>query len=212
VTTRLVLYNKALTEFLGERKVASLTEDREPRRALDDAWDGGAVKYCLEQGNWKFAQRVSEITYNVSVVPAFGYTRAFDKPTDQVKLTKLCSDEYLNQPLTEYTEEAGRYYADVDSIYIAYISDGVTYGNDLSLWPESFANVVACYLAAQCCIRLKQSETAKEALEKKLVKLLVDARSKDAIQGPTQFLPPGGWSTARGGTMGERKNRSSLIG
>ena len=39
--TRLQLYNSALL-LLGERNLASLSENREPRRLLDHVWDTGA--------------------------------------------------------------------------------------------------------------------------------------------------------------------------
>lgn len=77
---QLSLYNNALT-VLGERKIASLTENREPRRVLDDVWSG-AVKYCLEQGQWKFAIRTSKLTYSTDVNPVFGYRRAFERPSE----------------------------------------------------------------------------------------------------------------------------------
>ena len=94
---QLGLYNQALY-LLGERSLASLTENREPRRILDVVWRG-AVKFCLEQGQWKFALRTSKLTYSTDVIPTFGYSRAFERPTDCVRLSKMCSDEYLKTPL-----------------------------------------------------------------------------------------------------------------
>jgi hypothetical protein len=38
--SKLKLYNDALG-ILGERRLASLTENREPRRVLDEVWDAG---------------------------------------------------------------------------------------------------------------------------------------------------------------------------
>ncbi len=46
VTTKLQIFNGAL-RMCGERKLASLSEDRQPRRLLDDEWADGAVDYCL---------------------------------------------------------------------------------------------------------------------------------------------------------------------
>ena len=44
---RLDVYNGALRR-LGSRRLASLTENREPRRVLDDIWNNGAlVNYAL---------------------------------------------------------------------------------------------------------------------------------------------------------------------
>src|SRR3546814_10721056 len=76
--TQLSLYNGAL-RLCGEAKLANLTEDREPRYVLDDVWDDGALRHCLQQGLWNFAMRTVEAEYSPSVEPSFGFRRAFDR-------------------------------------------------------------------------------------------------------------------------------------
>src|SRR5438270_251157 len=78
----------------GERFLASLTEEREPRRLLDQAWASNAVRACLEMGQWNFAMRTIQIDYDSGVEPGFGYNRAFPKPTDWVNTTGVCEDEF----------------------------------------------------------------------------------------------------------------------
>ena len=48
MTTKLTLYNGAL-RLLGQTNIEDTDEAREPRYTLDDAYDKGAVKHCLEQ-------------------------------------------------------------------------------------------------------------------------------------------------------------------
>lgn len=211
-TSKLQLYNVALTQYLGERRLASLTENREPRRALDDVWDGGAVRYCLEEGHWKFAQRAVKLTYNPAMAPTFGYRYAFNKPSDCVKVSKVCSDEYLLEPLLLYSEEAGFWSTDLSDFYVSYVSDNSAFGGDLSLWPESFVQLVALYLAASTANRLAGAAKEKE-LQVKHDAALAKARSKDAMQGPTQFLPQGSWVRSRtGGVATDGGSRNSLYG
>jgi hypothetical protein len=169
----------------------------------------------LEQGQWKFALRTSKLTYSTDVIPTFGYSKAFERPIDCVKLAKVCSDEYLKTPLLNYTEEAGWWFADLDEIYVSYVSDDADFGLDYANWPETFSTFVATYLAAQSGLRINQSERTVEKLEKELTKVKRDALSKDAMQGPTQFLPAGLWTSARHGRRGsrtDRGSRSNLIG
>jgi hypothetical protein len=59
MTDKLGLYNLALGH-LEERKLASLTENREPRRVLDDYYDQ-ELAYCLERKFWNFIYRTVSI-------------------------------------------------------------------------------------------------------------------------------------------------------
>lgn len=209
--TQLSLYNDALRS-LGERKLASLSENREPRRVLDDVWDG-AIKACLEEADWKFAQRTAKLIYEPSYTPPFGYQRQFSKPSDFARLSRMCVDERLNQPLLAYVEEAGFWFADLDELYVSYVSTDGSYGNDMSLWPESFTSVVGYYLAMLAVKRLEQSDTSEEKAEKRFRKALQEAKSKDALAGPTRMLPPGSWTRSRSSSAGlDNGNRHSLIG
>jgi hypothetical protein len=214
MATKLGIFNKALTEHLGERKLASLAENREPRRVLDDIWDNNLVKSCLEAGQWKFAKRTLKLTYNPDVTPAFGHRYAFDKPTDFVRLAGVYSDEFCQMPLIHYAEESGQWFASLQDIYIEFISSDAAYGSDLSLWPESFADFVSGAAALRASSRLQGNATDKNELKKDVGNLLTAALSKDAMAGPTKFLPEGGWSASRRGnsTARDRGSRGSLIG
>lgn len=214
MATKLGLYSDAL-RLCGERKLASLSEDRKPRHLLDDAWgDGstnGSVRRCLERGQWKHALRSIMLDYSPSIEPDFGYRYAFDQPEDMVKVAAVCSDEYFNSPLLAYADERHYWYADLDTIYVRYVSNDASYGADLSLWPQIFADLVAADLADQIVGDLTGADSQKVA--KELEKRLRQAQSDDAMRGPTAFPPMGGWASARlGGGRGDRGSRSRLIG
>lgn len=213
MTTRLALYNGAL-RHCGERKLASLTENREPRRLLDTAWDGGAVNFVLEQGFWRFASRMKKIDSDPSVTVEFGHKNAFAKPDDLRRLCAISADEYFNTPLTAYSEEGEWWYADVDPVYIKYVSSDTEYGGDLSRWPENFSRYVEAHLAVEIIDRLSQNETKLDKLYKIERLLLTRARSSDAMSGPTQFPPTGAWVSARANNSPRRDggNRGGLIG
>jgi hypothetical protein len=206
MTTKLGLYNGAL-RLCKERKLATITENRQPRHLLDDAWaDGqteGAVKRCLELGQWTFATRTQEIYASSSVEPDFGYRNAFDQPTDMVDIIALCSDQYLENPLTRYIDERHYWYADIDPIYVSYVSNDPSYGADLSLWPQSFADMVEAELARQICGSLTGADNAY--VEKIYKDRLIIAKSGDAMRKPTRFMPEGSWSAARRGGWGNRR-------
>ena len=198
MTDRLSLYNGAL-RALGERKLASLTENREPRRLLDGVWDSDAYDTWLEQGLWKHAMRTVELTYSPSIQPDFGYQYGFDKPEDFIRTASLSADAFFTAPLLQYSDEAGFWYCEHPTIYVRYVSNDPEYGADLSLWPASFAKYVEHAMAAEICERLTQNASKADKLEKKADKLLKEARSRDAMADPTKFPPMGSWERARRG-------------
>lgn len=213
-TSQLALYNGALRR-LGERKLASLTENREPRRLLDDAWDDAARLYCLQQGLWKFAKRTVKLDYDPDQTPTFGHRYAFGIPSDFVRTIALCSDEYFTCPLLDYAEEQQFWFASIQTLYISYVSSDPDYGLDLSKWPPTFTQWVEAYLARQVGPKITSAVNRMDALDKEARHLLTDARSKDAMEDPTSFAPMGSWARARRGRSGgwnDRGNRGSLIG
>ena len=213
-TTRLKIYNGAL-ERCGDRSLASLTENREPRRLLDEVWNDGGVRFCLEQGQWSFASRLASFDYDTTVTPSFGYNRAFEKPTDLVIATGVCADEHFKIPLLEYEDEAGYWYADQDILYVKYISDDGTYGGDLTKWPGSFTEYVKSYFAWRIVMRLTSDQVRQKAVFSMMEEALSLAKNKDAMGGPTRFPPAGSWLQARrGGWMTDGGNDTSgnLIG
>lgn len=196
MTTRLQLYNNALLA-LGERKLASLSENRESRRVLDQVWDDGFVDSVLEQGYWNFAIRTIELEYEPSIEPDFGYQRAFVKPDDYIRTAAICSDEFFNEPLLSYSDEANYWFAEIDTIYVKYVSNDEDYGNNLGEWPETFTDFAQALLASKVSQRITQSDSKTEMMEKKARKALVDARSKDAMAEPPTFMPTGNWVRSR---------------
>ena len=209
MTTKLGVYNGAL-RLCKERKLASLTENREPRRLLDDAWDG-SVRKCLQMGQWTFGTRTQMLTYSPSVEPDFGYRRAFDQPEDMIRVTAICSDEYFRCPLLEYADERHYWYCDLDVIYVRFVSSHVDYGLDLSLWPESFVQYLQADLAEEIVGNLTGADPDK--VEKKCKTAKRQALSLDAMNKPTAFPPPGSWNLARGDFhRWDRGNRHRLIG
>jgi len=214
-TSQLTLYNGALY-LLEQGEIASLDEDREPRHVLDHFFeDKDARTDCLEMGNWNYATRTSKLEFNPSIEPDFGLQRAFTKPTDWVRTVELSSDEYFWDPMTDnqYKDEQGFFFADIDAIYLRYVSNDSSYGFDYSLWPKSFEDLVEAYLAWKGAPRInsKLTDDMKTAFED----ARTNARSKDALQEGVKFPPETGWQASRRRSRGSRRDlgsRSNLTG
>jgi hypothetical protein len=153
------------------------------------------------------------LDYDPSVTPEFGYNRAFNKPTDWVLTSAFCEDEYFNEPLLEYVDEAGYWYAELDEIYVRYVSNDSNYGNDLSLWPATFADYVAAHFAAKIILKLTSDEKKRDDVLKWEKRELKEAKSNDAMAGPQQMPATGYWAKSRyGRSRRDRGKRGSLIG
>lgn len=212
-TTRLKIYNSALT-ICGERHIADLTEDREPRRLLDHVWDNDGIEACLEMGQWKFAMRSVRIDYDADVTPDYGFRRAFSKPSDWVLTSGFCYDEYFDTPITRYVDETGYWYSDVDEIYVRYVSNDSTYGGDLSLYPATYTDFVAAHFASKIIMKLTSDENKRDSVLKWEDKKLKIAKNKDAMAGPQKFPAPGNFVSSRSrlGGRRDRGSRGRLIG
>lgn len=161
MATVLGLYNQAL-RIIGERQLASTSEQREPRRVLDDVY-ADVVDYALAQGMWDFAMRRAVIAPTVNP-GAYGFTHEYTKPVDLLHLFIISNVATFDPPLIGgFAEENTTWYANGDSansysIYVRYTSNHATLGGGLlTAWPRAFENYVAACLAGQIANRLTAS-------------------------------------------------------
>lgn len=209
MTSKITIYNGAL-RLLGERRLSGLTEVREPRRLLDDVWDEDGVKRCLQQGQWNFAIRSTQMDYDTGIAPPFGYTKVFAKPSDFVRTAGVCMDEYFECPIDRYLDNAGYWVCDYDSIFVRYVSDDDDYGMDFAKWPPNFTAFVEAWFALQIAPRLSGTQ-AKMVTQQDVNKLLREARATDSQEEPPKGKPLGSWSRARYGNRNrDRTPRGSL--
>lgn len=211
MTTRLQLYNAALT-ICEAREIANLTVNEEGRHLLDSAWNNGAVDYCLEQGQWKFAMRASRLDYEPSIEPEWGYSRAFTKPDDWIATSAVSLDEYFNTPLTQYADEKGFWFCDNDELYVRYVSNDSAYGNDLARWPQTFADFVAAHLARKIVRKIPGGKDRFDSVKDEEKDALRKAKNKDAMAGPTTFPARGSWAMARAGRSFGRRDGGGRTG
>lgn len=213
---KLSLYNGAC-RMCGEARLATLTDDREARYLLDDVWTlgRGAVQGMLEAGYWYFAMRSSKLTYDTLATPVFGYRYAFEKPADWVKTAKMCQDERFQTPLTQIVDESGYFYADLQTLYLSYVSNDDLFGLNFGIWPQSFIDAASGWLAERIVAKLT---AGSDATVKRVIgdanSLMKRAKSNAAMNDSAAFFPTGAWVRSRWGNrgFGDRGNTGQLIG
>lgn len=218
-TTRLQVYNGALL-LCGARQIANLNVAEESRRLLDAAWNDQGIRGLLEEGQWIFALRAAKLNYDTAIEPSWGYRRAFAKGTDWVATSAVCSDEYFQTPITQYSDEVGYWFCDLDTIYVKYVSDAATYGGDLARWPSSFTEYAKAYFASKIVYKIAAAAERRDELMRPRSGILAQSRTtalnRDAMAKPASFPARGTWTRSRQG-FGSRDwydqgNRNRLIG
>lgn len=176
--TKLGLYNNSLL-LIGQRKLTGLTEDREPRYLLDDAYALDAVDYCLEVVKPRFATKT--VTLNSPAVSAdHGLDSVHTLPADYLTMVAVYSDDKLDQEVKRYILDDTTIACEHAIIYLRYISDDLneTYTN----WPGSFTRVVTSYLAREICLKL--SPLSYEVIDGKFSDRVEAAMALDGQREP----------------------------
>lgn len=208
---KLARFNGAL-RLLGERQLGALGEDREPARLLTTVWNDGALDYCLENGQWDFASRIAKFEADPDIDVQFGLQYAFTIPDDLQRVRRISLDERFIDPFLDYKVANDTWYADIDMLYVEYVSNADTYGGDSSKWTQAFTKYLESFLAMEIAPTVIKDERKLAAFEAKTARRLKVARSLSAQQGPTEFLPTGSWVGARGfGRYNSRRDHATSL-
>jgi hypothetical protein len=173
---------------------------------LDDAY-AAAFGHCLAQGFWNFAMRAVKLDPTPAMDPAFGYQFAFEKPSDWVRTYQVSAEPTFTVPLLHFSDEAGVWYANVDPLYVRYVSSDVSIGGDLSRWPQLYADYVALRVAHLSSLRIEAAADLHDGLLIREKNALISARAKDGMDQPPAFPPRGTWAGARGASTFSRNGR-----
>lgn len=206
------LFNSALLE-LGHNSLTDTGEAVEAGRVLNQVYSR-VVADCLSAGSWNFAMETIQADADTGVTPNFGYPEVFAKPSDWVRTIGVSYDPYFSVPLTQYYDDVSYWSADSTPIYVRYVSDDTGMGMELNRWPASFTRYVELELAERVCLRITQSESLRESIQKKRDKAKTFALNVDVMnEAQPKFTPMGSWNSARGsGNRGDRGSRGNLTG
>jgi hypothetical protein len=190
MASRLSIYKSALRYLGNAAGVASLTEVSPARYALDDAWQD-AGEYMLAKGLWNFAIRTSQLSADEDVEPLFGYQYAFSKPADWVRTVNINTDPDFGIGFEDFADETSYWYANSDTLYVRYVSNGDAYGWNIGAWRQPFAEAFAAYLAFQCSLPISSDKGTRSDLFNLAKTLLTEAKTLDAVDERVAYTPAG---------------------
>lgn len=197
MASRLDIYNQSLIR-LGERRLATLSDNRPERRSLDAVW-ADTLAYMIEAAMWNWASRSEELQSSDTVTPNFGYTYAFEKPDDYVRIVNIADNEMMAPTLEDFMEEGDYFFAWVDPLYLQYISSDTDYGADPGKWTASFSRAFVLELAYRVAPQVGANAKIQELLFEEKKRALSYAKAKDVVNQPMRRLPTGRLTRSRMG-------------
>lgn len=186
---RLSIYNGSL-RLIGDARLDSLTEAHPARSSLDDAWVP-SVTEMLEAGMWNFAIRAVELSHDENVEPRFGYQYAFSKPADYVRLVGISQDASFRTGFEHYEDETGHWHADIDPLYLRYVSNHESYGWNVGAWRQSFSGALEALLAFNCGLPISGDRGNRNDMYQLYQTRLAKAKTLDAVDERVRFQPVG---------------------
>ncbi len=172
--TKLSIMNLALTGYGADRITdVGTPNDSEVAQIMDSVWD-----LCLQEvlalHRWKFATKRASLAL-LSTAPAFGYSYAFQLPSDYVRAIDP------EERTTTYTIEDNKLYYNDTTFSLRYVS----YVSDPSKFSIGFCIALAAKIAQRTAFKITNSMTVAQGAEAAFDKQLSIGKSMDAQEGGT---------------------------
>lgn len=188
------IYNDALL-ILGLDALTSTSDDSGRRFKLSQALSTGIVEALMEDCGWQFGFSTEKLEYDSGIEPDWGYSYAFEKPSNLHRIDGLYYDEFLQVPLKEYHDEGNYFYTDVTEFYFQFVStDFITTPAN---WPTHFKKLVAAKMAKDAGAALRSEGADVNNAIAIFNEREKNSKSIDAMQSPPRKLAQGSWTRAR---------------
>ena len=198
--SRTLIINLAL-QSIAANTIADPDEDTESARQAKICYDQ-VIRREIETHPWHFAKKQATLQA-IADVPTFKFARAFNLPSDFLRLVEL-EDKWVfsmlrnidTNPTPVYEMQGRAILTDFDApLNIGYLADKT---DDPSTWPPSFVQVAAMALAVRLAYPLTKSDGAVKMAKEGYAEALTSARKNNAIQMAPANIADGSWMAARG--------------
>ena len=179
MTSQIDIWNKAL-RCIGESRLTSTSDVQKSATLLSDAW-AGTYKAEFEANPWSFSIKRTSLAASATE-PEFEWEYAYPLPSDCAfvidcpeldrRQWTIESTDDVKTILTKWNQGAAlnvRYTSVVD---------------DVSRWPQLFADAVAFNLAMEICESITQSNSKMEIASARYDAAIKAARRNNAIELP----------------------------
>lgn len=135
---------------------------------------------------WRFALQQIILAVPNAVAPAFGYTSAYDVPSNVLRVWKVNSDCWTEMGNQIFCNNP----SGINTLCILQNTDPTS-------WDAQFAEALAWRVAINIALALVQSVSMKQEMEKGYRECIAAARSTNAVIGTPERLVADFWSGAR---------------
>lgn len=186
--SRVSIINMALV-LLGAARIGAPEDEGENAETLTFTYDN--IRDAEQRANiWHFTRK-RKILAPSSVAPAFGYRYAFNLPINCIRIIKPS----LTTPDWSIENHEGTpsiLTNDGNSIQLRYVERCT----DETKFDPLFSIMLSCSLAWWCCERITQSNSKRDAIERRYTASRLQAYKTNAFERVPLQSPPDEWLTA----------------
>ena len=181
--------NSALVE-IGEPRITSLTESNKPARECNEHYEEQRDNE-LREHLWNFAAERVKLA-KLSSTPAFEFDNEFQLPADWLR-TVTVHDNDAGRGTALYKLEGRKILSNAEDIYLRYVRRIV----DPDEMTPDFREALAARLGRKLAVSLANSNEIAERMQIRHRRLILKAKSIDAIEDFPEQMPESSWVTAR---------------
>lgn len=196
---RLPIMRRAF-EIMGQVYTGAMplhAEADQLRYQMNRAWTA-AVRFVLEQAPWNFALRRATLTGSADAASFPPYTVRLDRPDGFLKRVWIRADPN-DAHEADYAEASGYFWGYAGTKIMEYVAADAA-ALSVANWPQSFAELIATYLASQVASptavvttdnegRKHQQESPRDALSRQFLAMVAAAETAEASQHQNKNIP-----------------------
>ncbi|MBE9555015.1 MAG: hypothetical protein IMF05_16235 [Proteobacteria bacterium] len=190
MTSEVAICNAALAKVSNNR-IASLSEGSTAGDLCNEMYERIRDR-LLRRHIWNFNKKRVKLG-QLAQAPVFGWTYAYQLPSDWVRNIAIYPDPAGINPTHDYEVEGRTIAADHADIYLVY-GARITDPNDFD---EMFREALAYALAVELAVPLAKSATLRDRMNEAFQAYVMEAQTIDGQDDPPDYAPEPGWATVR---------------
>lgn len=190
MTSEVAICNAALAKVSNNR-IASLTEGSTAGDLCNEMYERIRDR-LLRRHIWNFNKKRVKLA-QLSAVPVFGWTYAYQLPSDWVRNIAVFPDSAGLNQTHGYEVEGRAILTDHENIWLVYGAK-ITDPNDFD---DMFREALAYALAVELAVPLAKSATLRDRMNEAFQAYVMEAQTIDGQDDPPDYPPESGWADVR---------------